>query len=51
MTAKKLTCGVVFDSIDVLRAGSLYNPAGDAPWPAGSNLIGCGITIQTLEIK
>lgn len=42
-----LTRCVVLHPVDVLRAGSLYNPPSAAPWPAGSNLVGCGIAIKT----
>lgn len=42
-----LTRCVVLHPVDVLRAGSLYNPPSAAPRPAGSNLVGCGIAIKT----
>lgn len=44
-TMERLTRCVVLHPINVLRARSFYNPASAAPWPAGSNLIGCGIAI------
>lgn len=40
-----LTRCVVLHPVDVLGAGSLYNPPGVAPRPAGSNLVGGGIAI------
>lgn len=47
--SRHLTVAVVLDSINVLRAGSLHNPPDVAPWPAGANLIGGGVTVETWE--
>lgn len=45
LAAKYLTRCVVLHPVNVLRAGSLYNPPRAGPRPAGSNLIGSGIAI------
>lgn len=47
---KCLTGCVVLHPVDVGRAGSLHDPPGAAARPAGSNLIDCGIAIQTFEV-
>lgn len=45
-----LTCGVVFDPIEELRAGSLHQFPRRGSGPAGPDLIRGGITVQTLRV-
>lgn len=46
---ESLTSGVVFDAVNVLWTGSLNYPSRVASWPASSDFIRGGVTIETLE--